>query len=129
MKEVVFALGLSDMEVLHGRAEDYAKSNQLREHFDLCVSRAVANLSVLSEYCLPYVKVGGSFISYKSEKVLEEKKSAESAIQILGGKAEEQVGFYLPDSDLYRNLIIIKKIKKTPEKYPRKAGTVTKRPL
>lgn len=129
LKEVVFALGLSDMEVLHGRAEDYAKSNQLREHFDLCVSRAVANLSVLSEYCLPYVKVGGSFISYKSEKVLEEKKSAESAIQILGGKVEEQVGFYLPDSDLYRNLIIIKKIEKTPEKYPRKAGIVTKKPL
>ena len=86
-------------------------------------------VSVLSEYCLPYVKVGGNFVSYKSEKILEEKKNAESAIEILGGKITEQVGFFLPDSDLYRNLIVVKKVEKTPEKYPRKAGTATKKPL
>ena len=126
---MIVNLGLSEIDALHGRAEDYAKPDQLREKFDLCISRAVAHLSVLSEYCLPYVKVGGNFVSYKSEKILEEKKNAESAIEILGGKITEQVGFFLPDSDLYRNLIVVKKVEKTPEKYPRKAGTATKKPL
>ncbi len=129
LKEVIVNLGLSEIDALHGRAEDYAKPDQLREKFDLCVSRAVAHLTVLSEYCLPYVKVGGNFVSYKSEKVLEETKNAESAIEILGGKITEQVEFYLPDSDLYRNLIVVEKVGKTPEKYPRKAGIATKKPL
>lgn len=86
LKEVIEELGLSDIDVIHGRAEDFAKPGQLREQYDLCVSRAVANLSVLSEYCLPYVKVGGKFISYKSEKIVEEMKDAEYAIQLLGGR-------------------------------------------
>ena len=129
LKEVINALNLYDIEVIHGRAEDYAKPDQLREKFDLCVSRAVANLSVLSEYCLPYVKVGGRFISYKSEKVSEEIKDAEYAIQVLGGEVESHITFRLPDSDLSRNLCVIRKCSLTPSKYPRKSGTVSKKPL
>ena len=129
LKEVIEELGLSDINVIHGRAEDFAKPGQLREQYDLCVSRAVANLSVLSEYCLPYVKVGGKFISYKSEKIVEEMKDAEYAIQLLGGRIGEQISFTLPDSDLFRNLFVVEKCDLTPAKYPRKAGTPVKDPL
>ena len=129
LNEVIIALKLDGIDAIHGRAEDYAKPDQLREEYDLCVSRAVANLSTLSEYCLPYVKVGGKFISYKSEKVAEELEEAENAISILGGKTVEQIAFTLPDSDIYRNLVMIKKISETPRKYPRKAGTASKNPL
>ena len=129
LKEVIGALGLEGIEAIHGRAEDYAKPNMLREQFDVCVSRAVANLSSLSEYCIPYVKVGGLFISYKSEKLAEEKAAAEHAVSLLGGEFLEQVEFYLPNSDIYRNLVVIKKGKCTPKKYPRKAGVPTKEPL
>ena len=129
LNEVIDTLKLDGIDAIHGRAEDYAKPEQLREKYDLCVSRAVANLSVLSEYCLPYVKVGGKFISYKSEKVAEELEEAENAISILGGKTVEQIAFTLPDSDIYRNLVMIKKITATPSKYPRKAGMASKKPL
>ena len=129
LHEVIARLGLSQIDAIHGRAEDYAKPGQLREKYDLCVSRAVANLSVLAEYCLPYVKVGGKFISYKSEKVTEEINDAEYAIDILGGNIKEQIAFTLPDSDMYRNLVIIEKVNETPSKYPRKAGKVNKKPL
>lgn len=129
LQEVIDTLGLEEIEALHGRAEDYAKPGRLREQFDLCVSRAVANLSTLSEYCLPYVKVGGKFISYKSEKISEEMKEAEHAISVLGGKVENQVAFTLPDSDIYRNLFIITKCNETPRQYPRKAGTASKNPI
>ena len=129
LQEVIDTLGLEKIEALHGRAEDYAKPGKLREQFDLCVSRAVANLSTLSEYCLPYVKVGGKFISYKSEKISEEMKEAEHAISVLGGKVENQVAFTLPDSDIYRNLFIITKCNETPRQYPRKAGTASKNPI
>lgn len=129
LQEVIDTLGLEEIEALHGRAEDYAKPGKLREQFDLCVSRAVANLSTLSEYCLPYVKVGGKFISYKSEKISEEMKEAEHAISVLGGKVENQVAFTLPDSDIYRNLFIITKCNETPRQYPRKAGTASKNPI
>lgn len=129
LNEVIGALEFDGIDAIHGRAEDFAKPGQLREKYDLCVSRAVANLATLSEYCMPYVKVGGKFISYKSEKVSEELKEAESAISILGGKIEEQVAFTLPDSDMYRNLVVIKKMSETPHKYPRKAGTASKKPL
>lgn len=129
LQEVIDTLGLEEIEALHGRAEDYAKPGKLREQFDLCVSRAVANLSTLSEYCLPYVKVGGKFISYKSEKISEEMKEAEYAISVLGGKVENQVAFTLPDSDIYRNLFIITKCNETPRQYPRKAGTASKNPI
>lgn len=129
LNEVIDQLGLQNAETIHGRAEDFAKPGKLREKYDLCVSRAVANLSTLSEYCLPFVKEGGKFISYKSEKISEEKASADRAISILGGAVEDQVEFFLPDSDIYRNLFVIKKMKKTSSKYPRKAGLPAKEPL
>lgn len=126
---VIEKLGLLGVRTVHGRAEDFAKPGQLRECFDLCVSRAVANLSVLSEYCLPFVKQGGLFISYKSERISQEISAAGKAISVLGGKLKRQVEFTLPDSDIYRNLVVIQKQKTTPKKYPRKAGLPTKEPL
>lgn len=126
---VIDKLNLSDVETIHGRAEDFAKPGKLREKFDLCVSRAVANLSTLSEYCLPFVKKGGMFISYKSEKISEEFEMAENAISFLGGRVKNQVEFTLPDTDIYRNLFVIEKIKETPKKFPRKAGLPSKEPL
>ena len=126
---VIERLGLENVETIHGRAEDFAKPDKLREKFDLCVSRAVANLSTLSEYCLPFVKVGGQFISYKSEKIAEEMEAAEKAISVLGGRVVGQVDFKLPDSDIYRNLFMIEKGKATPGKYPRKAGLPGKEPI
>lgn len=126
---VIDKLNLSDVETIHGRAEDFAKPGKLREKFDLCVSRAVANLSTLSEYCLPFVKKGGMFISYKSEKISEEFEMAENAISFLGGRVKNQVEFTLPDSDIYRNLFVIEKIKETPKKFPRKAGLPSREPL
>ena len=129
LDDVICKLNLKGVETIHGRAEDYAKPGKLRENFDLCVSRAVANLSTLSEYCLPFVKVGGYFISYKSERISEEIKAAEKAISILGGQVNKQIEFTLPDSDIYRNLFVIQKIKATPCKFPRKAGLPSKEPL
>ena len=129
LNEVIERLGLGNIEAVHGRAEDFAKPQLLREQFDLCVSRAVANLSTLSEYCLPYVKVNGYFISYKSEKISDERQSAQKAIEILGGSIYDQKEFILPNSDIYRNLFQIKKVKATPKKYPRKAGLPSKEPL
>lgn len=136
LQEVIEKLGLQNAEAVHGRAEDFARPGQLRETFDLCVSRAVANLSTLSEYCLPYVKVGGKFISYKSDKVNIEMKGsrteiegAEHAISVLGGKLTGQKEFMLPFSDIYRNLVVIEKSRPTPKQYPRKAGTAGKKPI
>lgn len=129
LNTVTEQLGLKDVEFIHGRAEDFAKPELKREKYDLCVSRAVANLSTLSELCLPYVKVGGCFISYKSEKITEEAAAAERAIEILGGKIEGQVEMLLPNSNIYRNLFVIKKVKASPKKYPRKAGTPSKDPI
>jgi 16S rRNA (guanine527-N7)-methyltransferase len=129
LNEVIDQLELENIEAIHGRAEDYAKPELLREKFDICVSRAVANLSTLSEYCLPYVKIGGYFISYKSEKISEEMQAAENAIKIIGGEVYGQKEFTLPNSDIYRNLFMIKKINATPKKYPRKAGLPSKEPL
>lgn len=129
LDDVICKLNLKGVETIHGRAEDYAKPGKLRENFDLCVSRAVANLSTLSEYCLPFVKVGGYFISYKSERISEEIKAAEKAISILGGQVNKQIEFTLPDSDIYRNLFVIQKIKATSCKFPRKAGLPSKEPL
>ncbi|MBR1861425.1 MAG: 16S rRNA (guanine(527)-N(7))-methyltransferase RsmG [Lachnospiraceae bacterium] len=129
LSEVIGKLGLKGITALHGRAEDFAKKGQLRESFDLCVSRAVANLSTLSEYCLPYVKIGGKFIAYKSEKTAEEVSAAENALDKLGGKVEKCDEFKLPGTDLYRTLVVISKEKETPGKYPRKAGTPSREPL
>ncbi len=129
LNEVIQRLGLHGIQAIHGRAEDYAKANLLREKFDICVSRAVANLSTLSEYCIPYLKEGGFFISYKSEKLSEEMSNAKKAIEILGGNIVSQNEFLLPNSDIYRNLLVIQKIALTPKKYPRKAGLPSKEPL
>lgn len=129
LKEVISKLQLTDIAAMHGRAEDFAQNKEYRESFDLCVSRAVANLATLSEYCLPFVKKNGRFISYKSEKVSEEFEISGKAISVLGGEYENQVTFELPDSDIYRNLFVIKKKSATPGKYPRKAGLPSKEPI
>lgn len=129
LNEVIAQLGLEKVETIHGRAEDFAKPSMKRESYDLCVSRAVANLASLSEYCLPYVKVGGYFISYKSGKAEEELEESKKAVFLLGGKIEQEVKFMLPDSDITRNLIKIKKVSATPKKYPRKSGLATKEPI
>ena len=129
LQTVIENLKLGNIEVIHGRAEDYAKEEKFREQYDLCVSRAVANLSILSEYCIPYVKTGGCFISYKSEKLTEEIKEASKAIDVLGGRIENRIEFEIPGSDIYRNLLIVYKEKETPAKYPRKAGIPSKKPI
>ena len=129
LDEVIYQLGLTDIDTIHGRAEDFAKPDKLREKYDICVSRAVANLSTLSEYCLPFVKLDGCFVSYKSEKLSEELENAKKAIFVLGGKFDNQIDFSLADGDIYRNLVFIKKVQKTPKQYPRKAGTASKSPI
>lgn len=129
LQEVIDELGLIGIKAVHGRAEDFAKPGQLRESFDLCVSRAVANLSVLLEYCLPYVKVGGQFISYKSDKVNMELEQAKHSMSVLGGQLKEQKSFMLPSSNIDRALLVIEKCRPTPKQYPRKAGTASKKPL
>jgi 16S rRNA (guanine527-N7)-methyltransferase len=129
LEETFALLKLSGITAVHGRAEEYAKNKLFREQFDLCVSRAVSNLATLSEYCLPYVKKGGLFVSYKSGTVQEEAKEAEKAIALLGGKIREVKYFSLPNSEIERSLIVIEKVKNTPGRYPRKAGTPLKEPL
>ncbi len=129
LNEVVAQLGLTNVETVHSRAEDLAHNIKYRDSFDYVISRAVANLSTLTEYCLPFVKPEGNFISYKSEKLSEELKLAEKAIKILGGTVKDQIDFQLPQSDIYRNLLIIEKKQATPKKFPRKAGLPSKEPL
>lgn len=127
LQEVIDALGLEGIEAIHGRAEDLARDKNYREQYDLSVSRAVANLSTLSEYCLPFVKLGGQFISYKSGEIEDEVLSSKSAVFLLGGKIKDTVKFELGESG--RSFIIIDKVKGTPKTYPRKAGTPSKKPL
>ncbi len=127
LNEVVEALQLKQVETVHGRAEELAKNKKYREQFDLCTSRAVANLSSLSEYCIPFVKEGGKFISYKSGEIEEEVDQAKRAIHVLGGKLDRVYKFDLHEQK--RSFVIIEKVKKTPAVYPRKAGTPTKEPL
>ena len=129
LDEVIEALSLEGIVTIHGRAEDYAKQASYREQFDICVSRAVANLATLSEYCLPYVKEGGCFISYKSGSVEEELEQSKKAIFELGGKVKEVIAFTLPETDIERTFVVIEKVRKTPKKYPRKAGLPSKEPI
>ena len=129
LNTVIDELGLTDIYAVHGRAEDMAKKGEYREVFDLCVSRAVSNLSTLSEYCIPFVRKKGSFVSYKSVSADEEIKQSENALNILGGKIENVDKFVLPDTDMGRTLVKISKIRNTPGKYPRKAGIPAKEPL
>lgn len=129
LNAVIEALHLENVETLHGRAEDYARKPEYREQYDFCVSRAVANLATLSEYCLPYVKVGGMFIPYKSGEIEEELEKSGKSVRILGGNVDNFEKFLLPGSDIGRSLIMIRKTGKTPKKYPRKAGLPAKEPL
>lgn len=129
LNAVIEKTGLTGIETIHGRAEDFAKPGLKREIYDLCVSRAVANLATLSEYCLPYVKIGGEFIPYKSGEVADELQDAKSAVFLLGGKVESCKNFDLPGSDIHRSLVRIKKVGGCPKKYPRKAGMPSKVPL
>ena len=129
LKNVITELGLTDISEIHGRAEDIARNKDYREKFDLCVSRAVANMSSLSEYCLPFVKVGGRFISYKADGCDEEVKTASKAVNILGGKIRKIESYVIPDTDICRKFVVIDKLRNTSAKYPRKAGLPTKEPL
>ena len=129
LEETFQLLKLENITAIHGRAEEFAKNKAYRETYDLCVSRAVSNLATLSEYCLPYVKIGGFFISYKSGTVQEEVEQAQKAVKILGGRIQDVVYFQLPDSEIQRSLVVIEKVKATPGRYPRKAGTPLKEPL
>ncbi|MCM1084395.1 MAG: 16S rRNA (guanine(527)-N(7))-methyltransferase RsmG [Clostridium sp.] len=129
IQEVIHALELEKCNAIHSRAEDGGRNKLLRERYDLAVSRAVANLSTLSEYCLPFVKQGGHFISYKTNSADEEILKAENAISTLGGTHKKTLKLLLPDSDIGRRLVVIKKIKPTPKSYPRKAGIANKQPL
>lgn len=127
LQEVIDTLELQNIDAIHGRAEDLARDKNYREQYDLSVSRAVANLSTLTEYCLPFVKLGGQFISYKSGDCEEEIAASKSAVFLLGGKIKDVVKFELGESG--RSFIIIDKVKGTPKTYPRKAGTPSKKPL
>ena len=125
---VIEKLELKCIKAVHGRAEDYGRDGKYREQYDLCVSRAVANLSTLSEYCLPFVKTGGYFIPYKSGKVEEELAAASGAVKKLGSEVERTEDFLLPNGD-ERTLVVIRKNKVLEKRYPRKAGLPGKDPL
>ena len=129
LQEVIDALNLNEISAVHGRAEEGARDKAMREKYDFVVSRAVANMAVLSEYCIPFVKAGGYFIPYKTGTVEEEITQGKKAIQILGGKIEKVEKLMLPDSDISRSFVFIRKEKQTPKAYPRKAGTASKQPL
>lgn len=129
LQNVIDELSLDGIEAIHTRAEDAARNAKMRDQYDYVVSRAVANLSTLSEYCLPFVKEGGYFIPYKSSDCKEEINNASHAFVELKGKLEDVITFDLPEEEGGRSLIIIKKTGKTPKKYPRKAGVPSKEPL
>lgn len=131
---VIEELGLDDINTIHGRAEDYARQEAYREKYDLAVSRAVANLSSLAEYCLPYVRVGGTFLPYKSGEIEAEAAEAATAVKVLGGKysggaANAVTKFMLPESEISRSFVKIDKVKNTGKKFPRKSGMPTKEPI
>lgn len=129
LEEVIRELGLVEIRAVHGRAEDFGRDAGYREQYDFAVSRAVANVATLSEYCLPFVKIGGSFVSYKSGKVDDELKTGTKAVRTLGGDIEAVVRFQLGGTDAERALAVIKKKERTGKRYPRKAGVPGKDPL
>ena len=129
LQSVIEALGLPGVTAVHARAEEAAKNKNYRESFDFCVSRAVANLSTLSEYCIPFVKIGGQFISYKASDIENETEMAKKAIHVLGGQLNSIKKIILPESDIERSFVIIDKVKSTPKRYPRKAGMASKDPI
>ncbi len=129
LNEVVSALGLDGVETVHSRAEELGVNKSYRECYDVCVSRAVANLATLCELCMPFVKVGGLFVSLKGPKAEEELASAKRAIELMGGEFVSMQPYDLSDTDLNHNIVIIKKISHTPTKYPRKAPKPSREPL
>ena len=129
LNKVIISIPLNGIRAIHGRAEDLARPGKMREKFDLCVSRAVANLSTLSEYCIPFVKNEGRFISYKSGGSEQEAAEAQRAVHILGGENPQVYSFFLPESDIARSLYVVKKKTPSPVKYPRKAGLPAKEPI
>ena len=129
LQEVVNQLGLKNIEIIHARAEELGQNKKYRENFDLATSRAVANLSTLSEYLIPLVKIDGKIISMKAGGAREEIEAAKKAIKILGGKIEEIEELKLPQTEIERTIIVIKKEEHTPNKYPRKAGVPSKEPI
>jgi 16S rRNA (guanine527-N7)-methyltransferase len=129
LQEVSKALNLSDVEFIHGRAEDFGQNKEHRENYDICVSRAVAPLNVLSEYCIPFVKVGGYFAAYKSDIISQEITNSDNAIEKLGGKLKEIKEICIPGTDIIRKIVIIEKVEPTNKRYPRKAGKPSKEPL
>jgi len=129
LNEVIDLLQLKNITAIHGRAEDIAHEKSHRQKYDVCVSRAVANLSVLSEYCIPFVEVGGLFISYKGQDVTDECRKSEKAVEKLGGVIADLVLFDLPEDEGERSLVVIEKEYSTQRIYPRKAGTPEKKPL
>ena len=129
LDEVIEKLQLKEISTLHGRAEDIGSDRQYRETYDLVVSRAVANLSTLAEYCLPLVRTGGLFVSYKGSEVEDEQRAAVHAINKLGGRIESVEKYMLPKTNMARSLVLVEKIKKTPAQYPRKAGVPSKNPI
>lgn len=129
LESLVQKLNLKNVELVHGRAEDVGQNPQYRESFDLVTARAVANMTVLSEYCLPLVKKNGYFIALKGPKASGELEDSQKALNVLGGKLIKDIEFTLPDSDEERTLVLVEKIKTTPKKYPRQAGTPRRKPL
>lgn len=126
--EVCAQLGI-EAELIHSRAEDGARDEKLRESFDFAVSRAVARMNVLSEYCLPYVKVGGAFCAMKGAQANEEFKESLNAINTLGGKLEKKYFFELPENGGERAIAVVRKVKNTPQKYPRQSGKIKAKAL
>jgi len=129
LNEVIGQLGLERIEAVHGRAEDLGRDQKYREKYDFCVSRAVANVSTLAEYCLPFVKVGGYFIPYKSGKIDEELEMGKGSLRVLGGEMENVVKFQLAGGSMERSFVMVRKVKGTPGRFPRKAGVPSKEPL
>lgn len=129
LEDTVGLLGLKNVHVFHDRAEDFARQKSNREQYDIAVSRAVAGLNVLAEYCIPFIKKGGYFIAYKADRLKEEMEKGKNAIEILGGRIDQVISFKLPGTDYDRTLVQVIKENPTSGKYPRKAGTPTKNPL
>lgn len=129
LNEVIEKLELKDIKAIHGRAEELGRTKEYREVYDICISRAVASLNTLCEYCMPFVKVGGYFISMKGPDIEEELEESKKAIQVLGGKLVDKKIITIPESDIDHSLLIIEKIRQTPTKYPRGGGKPRKSPL
>ncbi|MGQ5708426.1 16S rRNA (guanine(527)-N(7))-methyltransferase RsmG [Lactobacillus sp. PSON] len=129
LESLIQKLNLTNVELVHGRAEDVGQNPKYREAFDLVTARAVANMTVLSEYCIPLVKKGGYFIALKGPKATGELEDSQKALNVLGGKLIKDVEFTLPESEEERTLVLVEKIKATPKKYPRQAGTPRRKPI